>query len=174
MKHLASERPPAIDNEEKECTNTAAFPATSSPSPFASWKINHAGIRVPDFDIAAAWYSEKLDFRVKLSWSIGEKKFGFLFLATDDSFSLELIAGPGAENRPSYKDLGSSLGMSGWHHVCLRVDNVAEAIAELKRRGVTIISEPRDVREIGRRFAFFADPWGNLFELIQLSSEDNN
>ena len=37
----------------------------------------------------------------------------------------------------------------------------------LKRRGVTIVSEPRDVAEIGRRFAFFADPWGNLFEVIQ-------
>jgi len=28
------------------------------------------------------------------------------------------------------------------------------------------VSEPRDVAEIGRRFAFFADPWGNLFEDI--------
>ena len=38
---------------------------------------------------------------------------------------------------------------------------------ELKRRGVTIVSEPVDVPNISRRFAFFADPWGNLFELTQ-------
>jgi catechol 2,3-dioxygenase-like lactoylglutathione lyase family enzyme len=26
--------------------------------PFASWKVDHAAIRVPDFDTAIAWYTE--------------------------------------------------------------------------------------------------------------------
>ena len=34
-------------------------------SPFAGWKVDHAAIRVPDFDAAIAWYTEKLDFRLK-------------------------------------------------------------------------------------------------------------
>jgi glyoxylase I family protein len=37
----------------------------------------------------------------------------------------------------------------------------------LKRRGVTIASEPHDVAVMGLRVAFFADPWDNLFEVIQ-------
>jgi len=40
-------------------------------------------------------------------------------------------------------------------------------INELKRRGVTVASEPHDVPAMGLRVAFFADPWGNLFEVIQ-------
>ena len=40
-------------------------------------------------------------------------------------------------------------------------------IDELKRRGVTIVSQPHDVAAMGLRVAFFADPWGNLFEVIQ-------
>jgi glyoxylase I family protein len=49
----------------------------------------------------------------------------------------------------------------------LRVDNVDHTINELKRRGATIVSEPHDVAAMGLRVAFFADPWGNLFEVIQ-------
>jgi catechol 2,3-dioxygenase-like lactoylglutathione lyase family enzyme len=136
-------------------------------SPFASWRIEHVGVRVPDFDDATAWYREKLDFRVRNSWPLGDKIFAFISPAGNDSLSLEVIAGPGAEPRPSYRDLPDSHKLSGWHHICFTVDNVRESIAELKSRGVTIISEPRDVAEAGLRFAFFADPWGNLFEVSQ-------
>jgi catechol 2,3-dioxygenase-like lactoylglutathione lyase family enzyme len=69
-------------------------------------------------------------------------------------FTLELIAGPGAGDRPAYEDLGSSLKLAGLHHVGLRVSSVDAAVNELKTRGVTIVSEPHD-------------PWGNLFELIE-------
>jgi catechol 2,3-dioxygenase-like lactoylglutathione lyase family enzyme len=151
-------------------TRATTSPSLHTPSPFASWKIEHAGIRVPDFDAAVAWYTEKLDFRVTHNWLQGDKTFGFISPAADDRFSFELVAGPGAANRPAFSDLGTSLKLSGWHHRCFRVDSVHDTIAELKRRGVTIVSEPRDVVEIGRRFAFFTDPWGNLFEVIQAIS----
>ncbi len=52
-----------------------------------------------------------------------------------------------------------------------RVDNVDAAVAELKRRGVKIFSEPHDVAAMGLRIAFFADPWGNLLEVIASTSE---
>jgi hypothetical protein len=29
-----------------------------------------------------------------------------------------------------------------------------------------VVTELRDVAKIGCRFTFFADPWGNLFEVI--------
>lgn len=136
-------------------------------SPFASLKINHAAIRVPDFDTAVAWYADKLDFRLRQSVSLAGLTFSFLYPAADDSFHFELLAGPGAAERSPYKDLHDSYKMSGWHHPGFRVDSVDDMIDELKRRSVTIISEPHDVAAIGLRVAFFADPWGNLFEVIQ-------
>jgi catechol 2,3-dioxygenase-like lactoylglutathione lyase family enzyme len=145
--------------------NTPTTPHASSP--LASLKINHVAIRVPDFDTAVAWYADKLDFRLKQSVSVAGLSFGFLYPTGDDSFHFELMAGPGAAERPVYKDLHDSYNMSGWHHPGFSVDNVDDFIDELKRRDVTIASEPHDVPAMGLRVAFFADPWRNLFEVIQ-------
>jgi catechol 2,3-dioxygenase-like lactoylglutathione lyase family enzyme len=139
----------------------------NASSPFASMRINHVAIRVPDFDTAIAWYAEKLDFRSRQSVSLAGLTFAFLYPAADDSFHFELLAGPGAAERPPYKDLHDSYKMSGWHHPGFRVESVDDVIDELKRRNVSIASEPHDVAAIGLRVAFFADPWGNLFEVIQ-------
>ena len=135
-------------------------------SPFASWKVNHAGLRVPDFDEAIAWYTEKLDFRLLKSTPIGKLTFGFISPAADANFSFEILAGPGSADRPIYADLRESYDLSGWHHLGIRVDDVDVAVAELKRRNVKIVAEPRDVDALELRLAFFADPWGNLLELI--------
>ncbi|SNS31100.1 glyoxylase I family protein [Granulicella rosea] len=145
---------------------TTSQPADSA-SPFASWKVEHIALRVPSFEAAVAWYGEKLDFRLKHSLPLAGLTFGFLSPAGDDRISFELLAGPGADERPTYADLRSSYGLQGWHHVGLHVASVDAAVDELKRRGVAIVSEPHDVVSIGLRVAFFADPWGNLFELTE-------
>jgi catechol 2,3-dioxygenase-like lactoylglutathione lyase family enzyme len=98
---------------------------TSRPSPLASLKINHAAIRVPDFDTAVAWYADKLDFRLKQSVSAAGLNFGFLYPAGDDSFHFELMAGPGAAERPVYRDLHDSYKRSGWRHPGFSVDSGA-------------------------------------------------
>jgi glyoxylase I family protein len=136
-------------------------------SPFASWTIDHAAIRVPDFDTAIAWYTKKLDFRLRRHVSFAGLTFAFLSPASDDSFVFELLAGPGADRRPAYTDLHGSYKTAGWHHVCFRVGSVDGAIEQLKYRSVTIVSEPHDVVPMGIRVAFFADPWSNLFELTE-------
>jgi glyoxylase I family protein len=147
---------------------STTLPTIDTSSPFASWKFEHVAIRVPDFEAAVAWYIEKLDLRLMKSSHLGDKTYGFMTPpAVDVGFTLELIAGPGAGDRPAYEDLGSSLKLAGLHHVGLRVSSVDAAVNELKTRGVTIVSEPHDVPKLGLRVAFFADPWGNLFELIE-------
>jgi catechol 2,3-dioxygenase-like lactoylglutathione lyase family enzyme len=146
---------------------STASPSVDTSGPFASWKFEHAAIRVPDFDAAVAWYNEKLDFRLIKSSPLGDKVYGFMTSpAVEISFMVELITGPGAENRPTYEDLASSLKLSGYHHVAFRVNSVDDAIAELKRRDVIIVSEAHDVPKLSLRVGFFADPWGNLFEVI--------
>ena len=144
--------------------------ASNSSSPFVSWKVEHAAIRVPDLDTAVAWYSEKLDFRLLRSWQLPGKKIGWISPIANDGFIFELIAGPGADDRPAYEDLGSSYKVSGWHHTAFQVESVDNTVVELKRRGVTIVSEPHDLAEIRSRAAFFADLWGNLFEVMQVIS----
>lgn len=145
-------------------------PPANPTSPFASWKGDHSGLRVPDFDAAASWYQGTLDFRVMQTMALGEKTLAFLCPAQDDGFRIEFIAGPGCLPRPPYDHLIDTHNVAGWHHVCFKVDSVDQSIAVLRSRGVRIVSEPRDVPALGLRFAFFSDPWGNLFELSEVLS----
>ena len=50
----------------------------------------------------------------------------------------------------------------------MSVARALECVAELRRRGVTIVTEPFVLPVINRRLAFIADPFGNLIELAQV------
>lgn len=70
-------------------------PAKNPISPLRSMKGDHVGVRVPDYDAALAWYTEKLDFRLTATTEAVGLKWAFLAPADDDSFHIELAAGPG-------------------------------------------------------------------------------
>lgn len=138
--------------------------------PFGSWRGSHVGIRVADFDAAVDWYIAMLEFRLTETMQHGSTRFGILTLPTDDAFGIEIIANPNGAPRPSYRNLPDSHALMGWHHICLGTSDIDTDIEELRSRGVRIVSEARDVDDWGIRFAFIADPWGNLIELLQSKS----
>ena len=146
------------------------IPGRSEASPFASMRGHHVAIRVPDFAAAKRWYVEKLDFRVVHEWPYADQHLAYLAPATDDTFFLELLGDgqPGPIPKPVYSDLGDSLRLAGYHHFCLNVASIDDTVAELRRRDVTIVTEPFELAVIGRRLAFLADPFGNLIELAEV------
>lgn len=148
----------------------SSLPAHRNDSPFADIRGHHVAVRVPDFDIAVRWYVDKLDFRVVKEWPYADQKLAYLAPATDDGFFIEILGGgePGPIPKPVYADLGDSLRLAGFHHFCLNVADMDATVAELRRRGVTIVTEPFELTVIQRRLAFIADPYGNLIELAQL------
>jgi catechol 2,3-dioxygenase-like lactoylglutathione lyase family enzyme len=146
------------------------LPPLNTTSPFADLKANHAGLRVLDFEAAKRWYTETLDFRVVHEWPMGDQRLAFLAPPNDDHFWLEIIGGgtPTPGPRPAYSDLIDSLRHGGYHHFCLAVNDVDATVAELQKRGVTIVAPPFVLEVVNRKLAFFADPWGNLLELSQV------
>jgi glyoxylase I family protein len=140
----------------------------TSTSPFSSMARSHVAVRVPDFEAAKRWFVDKLDFRVVQEWPFGQLQLAYLAPATDDTFYVEIMGGEAPDARPAAADLGASLQQAGYHHFCMTVQSVDDAVAELRRRGVTVVGEPFDLAAINRRLAFFFDPWGNLIELAQL------
>lgn len=138
------------------------------PSVLADMRGDHAALRVPDFEAGKRWFTEKLDFRVLEEWTFDTLHCAYLAPAADDTFLIELVGGDAPAPRPSYTDLADSFHDAGYHHVSLRVESVDDTLAELRRRGVTVVGEPGQVESIHRRFGFIADPWGNLIELVQL------
>jgi lactoylglutathione lyase/glyoxylase I family protein len=101
-----------------------------------------------------------------------DQQLAYLAPPTDDAFFVELLGGgaPPPQPRPSYVDLGDSLRFGGQHHFCLNVQDMDATVAELRRRGVTLVTEPFVLEVINRRLAFIADPFGNLIELAQVLS----
>jgi len=145
------------------------FPAINTSSKLASMAGNHVAVRVPDFDEALKWYVEKLDFRVVHRWPYADQQLAYVAPATDDNFTVELLAGgqPKPIPKPVYTDLGDSLRLAGYHHFCLSVSSVVETMAELRKRGVHVVTEPFYLEAINRKLAFISDPFGNLIELAE-------
>lgn len=146
------------------------LPAKNPASPFATMKGHHVAVRVPDFEAAKRWYVEKLDFRVIHEWPYADQKLAYVGPATDDAFYVELLGDgePKPIPKPVYTDLGDSLRLAGYHHFCLNVADMDATVTEMRRRGVTIVTEPFELPVIQRRLAFIADPFGNLIELAQV------
>jgi catechol 2,3-dioxygenase-like lactoylglutathione lyase family enzyme len=65
---------------------------------------------------------------------------------------------------PVYGD-GTYQGGFGVAHVGLHVDSVEDAVESVRRRGSTILSEPKE--NAGLRFAYVGAPDGVIIELLE-------
>ena len=146
------------------------MPAKNTASAFANMHGHHVALRVPNYETAKSWYVDKLDFRVVHEWPFADEQLAYLAPANDDHFMIELLGGgdPLPIDAPAYKDLADSLRYSGYHHFCINVADIEATVAELRKRGVTIVTEPFKLDDISRKLAFFADPFGNLIELAEV------
>ena len=148
------------------------LPAPNTKSPFASMKGHHVAMRVPNFEVAKRWFVEKLDFRVIHEWPYADQHLAYVAPPADDTFFVEILGDgdPKPIPKPVYSDQGDSLRLAGYHHFCLNVRDIDATVAELRRREVTIVTDPFELPVINRRLAFLADPFGNLIELAQVLS----
>jgi lactoylglutathione lyase/glyoxylase I family protein len=140
-------------------------PAKNPDSPFASATGHHVAVRVPDYDAAKRWYVDKLDLRVVREWPWAGMRLAYLSPPTDDGFHIEIIGDGNLEPARPYEDTLDSMRYPGYNHVCLEVNSLDDALAELRRRGVTVIGEPFEIEEISARMVVIADPWGNMIEV---------
>jgi catechol 2,3-dioxygenase-like lactoylglutathione lyase family enzyme len=107
--------------------------------------VHHVSINVADLDEAIAFYTKALGLAVR---SDRPTSLGAGAWLDAGSQQIHLIEGPPP---PAYGQ-----------HFALLVDDLDEAVAQLRRTGVTV-SEPV---AIGRaRQAFLSDPSGNTIEL---------
>src|SRR5262249_54705644 len=128
-------------------------PPKNSGSPFADMRGHHVAVRTPSLAEAKAFYVGKLDFRVIAEWDYDDEKLAYMEPPMDDHFYLEVQGGGNTlptEVRP-YTDLGDSLKYRGYHHFCLNVQSVDGTLAQLRSRGVRIVTEPFVLPAISRR-----------------------
>ena len=127
--------------------------------------LDHIGIAVGDLAQALAFYRDALGLEVEPPEEVASQRVRAHFVPLGDS-ALELLE-PTAPDSPIAKFIEKR--GPGVHHVTLRVDDIREALARLKARGIRLIDEsPREGAE-GALIAFVhpASTHGVLVELKQ-------
>ena len=111
-------------------------------------KIDHLGIAVPSLDAAVRAY-EALGFAVESTHEVPTEKVRAAFLPVGES-RLELLE----PTDPSSVIARFLETRKGLHHICVLVEDIEEALAELKARGVALIDEAPRPGAGGCRVAF--------------------
>ena len=111
-------------------------------------KVDHLGIAVRDLDEAVRTY-QALGFEVESVHEVETEKVRAAFLPVGES-RLELL-----EPTDPVSAIARFLEKrSGLHHVCLLVEDIEAALAELKAQGVALIDERPRPGAGGSRVAF--------------------
>ena len=99
--------------------------------------LDHVGIAVGDLGESLAFYRDVLGLEIEPPEEVASQRVRAHFIPVGES-TLELLEATAADS-PIAKFVAKR--GPGLHHVCLRVDDIAAALAELKARGVRLIDE---------------------------------
>jgi methylmalonyl-CoA epimerase len=134
-------------------------------------KIDHIAIAVQNLDEAIKVYKEALGLELAGEEEVPEQGVRVAFLPIGDT-RLELLE-PLSSESPVAKFLEKR--GEGIHHICLEVEDLEKALAELASKGVKLIDEKPRLGAHGRKMAFVHPKslHGVLLELYQKEEEDD-
>lgn len=127
-------------------------------------KVDHIGIAVKDLAEAVRAY-QALGFAVEATHDVPTEKVRAAFLPAGES-RLELLE----PTEPSSVIARFLEKRSGLHHVCVLVEDIDAALAELKARGVAVLDETPRPGAGGCRVAF-VHPRGAAGVLLELKED---
>ena len=128
-------------------------------------KIDHIGVAVKSIDDAKNFFVDKLGMNLDDLEEVAEQKVRVGFMPVGDS-ELELLEST-APDGPIAKYIDKN--GQGVQHVAFRVDNIEEAIKELKGKGVRMINEEPRPGAGGNKIAFIhpKETYGVLVEICE-------
>jgi LAO/AO transport system kinase len=149
---------------ERTLESRGPAPGAGSLKPTTA-TLDHVGIAVGDLEAALKFYRDALGLEVRPPEEVPSQQVRVHFLPLGDS-ALELL-----EATAGQSPIGRFVAKHGpgLHHVTLRVDNIHDALARLRERGVRLIDETPRTGAEGALVAFVhpASTGGVLVELKQ-------
>ncbi|HXW35285.1 MAG TPA: VOC family protein [Acidimicrobiales bacterium] len=154
--------------------------------------LAHSAVCVPDVDAAARWYSEVLGLRVlsppyRMEGDAIERDMSELVPSPvvvkaaivgtgDEDRVIELIEYPNVERTSpdtSMRDPSRPVSIvdPGLTHVGLVCDDLDATRGDLEERGVKFLTNA-NAEVAGLRTAWFEDPWGTVFILLEQKDAD--
>lgn len=131
-------------------------------------KVDHIGIAVKDLDEALKFYTDILGMDLAGTEIVEEQKVKVAFLPVGDS-ELELLESTDQEG-PIAKYIEKK--GQGMQHLAIRVDNIEEAIQEMKEKGIRMIDETPRYGAGGAKIAF-CHPKSTNGILLELCERDD-
>jgi glyoxylase I family protein len=114
-------------------------------------RIHHVAIICSDYQKSKEFYTELLGLKIVRETYREERDSYKLDLEAGGEYQIELFSFKSPPERLSYPEA------RGLRHLAFEIDNLDEAIAELKNKSVKV--QPVRIDEVtGKRFAFFEDP----------------
>ncbi len=129
-----------------------------------TFRIDHLGIAVKSLAAAKGIY-EKLGLSVSPEETVEQEMVRLVMVPVGES-RLELLE-PTSDDSTIARFLAKR--GEGLHHVCMRVPDLAAAVAKLKKDGVRLVSEEIKVGAGGHRYVFVhpSSAGGVLLELVE-------
>jgi methylmalonyl-CoA epimerase len=127
--------------------------------------MDHVGVAVKNLEEAIGVYRDVLGFKLEGIHVLSERKVKVAFFSSGGETQIELLEPIGSDS-PIAKFLESR--GEGVQHFAMKVDNIEDALEELKRKGVTLIDEKPKVGAEGKKIAFVhpKSTKGVLLELV--------
>jgi lactoylglutathione lyase len=124
--------------------------------------IGHVAIRVKDVDRTLDFYVGKLGFSEMMRLD-RDGRLWLLYLRITDTQFLEVFPEATGDRAPPRE-------ANGLNHLCLEVNSIDAAVAELVAAGVPLAS-PKKLGADGNMQAWIEDPDGNRIELMQMGPD---
>ncbi len=128
--------------------------------------LDHAGLSVADLAASAAFYGAAFGFAVELEFDLPDGIRGAM-LRLESGGRLELFERPGSVPGPRADGPLMALATHGYGHVAVSAPDIGALFDRAVAAGARERLAPRPSPEPGVRFAFLADPEGNLVELVE-------
>ena len=113
--------------------------------------VDHVGVAVRNLGEAIGVYRDVLGFRLEGVHVLTERKVRVAFFSSGDKTRIELLEPLGGDS-PVAKFLESR--GEGVQHLAVLVKNIEAVLAELKRKGVTLVDEKPRIGAEGAKIAF--------------------
>lgn len=127
-------------------------------------KVDHIGIAVKNLDETLKFYTDVLGLEVEGTETVEEQKVKVAFLPIGDT-EVELLEST-SEDGPIAKFIERN--GEGVQHIAFKVDNIEEAIAYMKEKGMRMIDESPRYGAGGAKIAF-VHPKSSHRVLVELS-----
>ncbi len=133
--------------------------------------FDHVGLSVADLAAAVTFFGAAFAFVPEFEFELAAHRVCGVMLRHSSGMRLELLERAGATPGIQGARPIEALATRGYGHFALQTPDIEPVFAGALAAGASAVVAPSPSPEPGVRFAFLADPEGNLVELVERHPE---